>query len=166
MEQVSNKTAYPKSDLRSGASLFLLELIIAIGFFAVAGIVCINMFLHSHRVSVAAGQKTEAVRISQNCAESFIAADGDKESFLELLEAAFPEDSVSESGTDEILLISGEGGYETRIGITCPADGKGMAVMQVRVGSAEDKELFELEVKDYAVPQVKGVTAEGGGHEQ
>ena len=160
MEQVSNKTAYPKSDLRSGASLFLLELIIAIGFFAVAGIVCINMFLHAHRISVAAGQKTEAVRISQNCAESFIAADGDKERFLELLEAAFPEDSVSESGTDEILLISGEGGYETRIGITCPA------VMQVRVGSAEDKELFELEVKDYAVPQVKGVTAEGGGHEQ
>ncbi|MBQ9420336.1 MAG: hypothetical protein IJU30_01060 [Lachnospiraceae bacterium] len=138
--------------------MFLLELIIAIGFFAVAGIVCINMFLHAHRISVAAEQKTEAVRIAQNCAESFIAADGDSGRFMELLQAAFPEDKVTASGDDVIAIISDDSVYETALQVTeMPEDGD-MQTLLIRVGSAEDAELFALEVKDYI--------SEGGGHEQ
>ena len=138
--------------------MFLLELIIAIGFFAVAGIVCINMFLHAHRISVAAEQKTEAVRIAQNCAESFIAADGDSRRFMELLQAAFPEDSVSASGEDAITIISDDGAYETALMVMAMPEDTDMKTLSIRVGSAEDAELFALEVKDYA--------SEGGGHEQ
>ena len=138
--------------------MFLLELIIAIGFFAVAGIVCINMFLHAHRISVAAEQKTEAVRIAQNCAESFIAADGDSRRFMELLQAAFPEDSVSTSGEDAITIISDDGAYETALMVMAMPEDTDMKTLSIRVGSAEDAELFALEVKDYA--------SEGGGHEQ
>ena len=67
------------------------------GFFAVAAVVCINLFLHAHRISTAAAQKAEAVRISQNCAESFLAADGDMAAFSDLLQRAFPEAAITVS---------------------------------------------------------------------
>ena len=73
---------------RSGSSLFLLELIITIGFFAITGAVCIQLFLAAHRISVSSREKAEAVRIAQNTAECFLAADGEPEMFAKLLELA------------------------------------------------------------------------------
>ena len=65
----------------SRSSLFLVELIITIFFFSLAGTVCVRLFLYAHKISSDSKVLTKAVSIAQNAAESFLAADGDPQQF-------------------------------------------------------------------------------------
>ncbi|MEG1773840.1 MAG: hypothetical protein RR320_03185 [Oscillospiraceae bacterium] len=60
---------------RSG--LFLMELILAIGFFALTSAVCVQIFARAHLISRESGELTHAMLWCQSAAESFKATDGD-----------------------------------------------------------------------------------------
>lgn len=155
MSHNSPKPEYSRSSHHSGSSLFLLELIIAVGFFAVAGVVCINMFLHAHRISLAAKEKTEAVRISQNCAESFLAADGDMEAFAALLKNAFPDSDITVSGGDRVEFSSPDSTLFTSLTAEHGKDApEAFDTLYILVQDPDRNEIFSLEVCD--VPQTGG----------
>lgn len=87
----------------SRSSLFLVELIITIFFFSLAGTVCVRLFLYAHKISSDSKVLTKAVSIAQNAAESFLAADGDPQQFAELLSMTFSNaGSLTPINTDNI----------------------------------------------------------------
>ena len=107
----------------SKSSLFLMELIISILFFALASTVCIQLFVKSHVIAAQATNQNQATIQVQNLAEAFIASDGD----LTVMKSWFAQDSllsdndfqlffdkewqpcfVSDSSFHIILISSGE----------------------------------------------------------
>ena len=74
-----------KTSARS-SSIFLLELIVSILFFSIAGAVCTQVFVKAHSLSVEAQQLAEAVGICSNCAELVRAAQSPDEADRLLLE--------------------------------------------------------------------------------
>lgn len=78
---------------RAGASsLFLLELIIAILFFALASAVCVQIFVKSHLMSQQASQLNHAVNIASSAAQT-IDSGSDMAEINDNLIAVFGEDS-------------------------------------------------------------------------
>lgn len=80
----------------SRSSLFLMELIIAILFFSLAGAVCIRLFAKSHLLSIQTVNENHAVIQAQNLAEIFLASDGDPvqlETVLKEIPTEDPEDT-------------------------------------------------------------------------
>lgn len=71
----------------SRSGLFLLELIIAILFFAVTSAVCVNLFVQAHLTSAESSKLTAAAREVQSAAELVKAADGDLEKLAVQLDA-------------------------------------------------------------------------------
>ena len=63
----------------SKASLYLMELMISILFFAISSSVCIQLFVKSHLVNKDTTMRTHAVLNVQNTAEYFWASNGDVE---------------------------------------------------------------------------------------
>lgn len=64
---------------QSKSSLFLMELILAILFFSLAGAVCVQLFAKAHLSGEETVTQTHAVLWSQNLSEAFLACDGDME---------------------------------------------------------------------------------------
>ncbi len=69
----------------SKSSLFLMELIISILFFALASTVCIRLFAKAHLLSKQTVNETEASTLAQNLAEVYIAADGDLQKMVDMM---------------------------------------------------------------------------------
>jgi Tfp pilus assembly protein PilE len=65
-----------KNKSKRHSSLFLIELMIALVFFALAAGICIQFFVHSHLLSQEASNLNNAVTISQSLAEEFRATNG------------------------------------------------------------------------------------------
>jgi len=74
---------------KSKSGLFLMELIIAIAFFAVASAICIQLFASAHRISERSVNMNMAVNHAQSAAEAFKATNGDIDAMAELLNS-FP----------------------------------------------------------------------------
>ncbi len=84
--------------MHSKSGLFLMELIISILFFSIAGAVCIQLFVKAHFVSREAGNETAYVTVTQNMAEAFYSCDGDCEDLRLLLSSVYP--TVYMAGSD------------------------------------------------------------------
>lgn len=63
----------------SKASLYLMELMISILFFAISSTVCIQLFVKAHMFNEETDIRTNAVVTIQNTAEYFLSSSGDKE---------------------------------------------------------------------------------------
>ena len=72
----------------SKSGLFLIELIIAIVFFALASAVCVQLFVRAHLISKQSSETTTAIIEARNAAECFRAAGGSEEKFQALLDAS------------------------------------------------------------------------------
>lgn len=70
---------------RSASSLFLIELIIAIGFFAVASAVCLQLFVRARMVSIQSADLSRATLAAQSAAEAFRGCGGSLEEVSALL---------------------------------------------------------------------------------
>lgn len=81
------------------SSLFLIELILAIAFFALASAVCLQLFVKSHTISHETAQLNTAVNLASSAAECFRTGDGDPNVLLSLM----PE---LESGSDTASFIA------------------------------------------------------------
>lgn len=73
-----------KASSRSG--LFLMELIISILFFSLAGAVCVRLFVNSHIVSRDSVELNHALEWTQNVAEVFYGCNGNEEEMQKLFE--------------------------------------------------------------------------------
>ncbi len=61
----------------SKTSLFLMELIISIMFFAIASAVCIQLFVKSYQISTSSVELNHAVQWAENAAEVYYSCNGD-----------------------------------------------------------------------------------------
>ena len=75
-----------RSSSKSG--LFLMELIIAIAFFAFASAICIQLFAKAHLLSARSGDINRAVATAQSAAECFKSTDASIEEMAALLGSA------------------------------------------------------------------------------
>lgn len=79
---------------KSKTSLFLMELIIAILVFAIAGAVCVQLFVKAHLLSESTQKLNHAVNLCETGAELFYYTDGDLAGMSRLL--CGKEDSTKE----------------------------------------------------------------------
>lgn len=86
-----------KTNTRS--SLFLMELIIAILFFSLAGAICLRMFAKSHHLSTDASDLNQAVRQADNVAELI---KYDLEKGTHTLEDEYPDANIIKNVTGNI----------------------------------------------------------------
>ena len=78
----------------SGASLFLLEMLVAIVFFAISSAICVSLFVQARLMSQDSEDCTQALRLAQSAAECYKAGSGK----LSSLENLFPQGAVEEAG--------------------------------------------------------------------
>lgn len=76
-------------------SLFLMELVVALLFFALAAAVCLRLFLAAWRISEDSQALSQATLLTQSAAECFKAAGGDLQGTAELFGAPVSEDVVT-----------------------------------------------------------------------
>lgn len=67
------------------SSLFLIELILAIAFFALASAVCLQLFVKSHMISQETSQLNTAVNLASSAAECFREGNGNADALLTLM---------------------------------------------------------------------------------
>lgn len=80
----------------SKTSLFLMELIIAIMFFAIAGAVCVRLFSGAYIITESDKNLNKAVRCAQNLAETFYGCNGR----LPMMKNMFPSSMVAQEESD------------------------------------------------------------------
>lgn len=83
----------------SKAALFLMELILALLFFALASTVCLRLFTKAHALSKQTVNENHAVIHTQNLAEAFLATEGN----MKEIKALFPNADMNES--DNVLML-------------------------------------------------------------
>lgn len=86
----------------SKISLFLMELIIAIFFFSLAGAICIQLFVRSHVISNNSVELSYSVLWVQNVAETFYGCNGDAKQIAAVLNNPIME---SNDGKQTITIL-------------------------------------------------------------
>lgn len=93
-----------KTSSSSRSGLFLMELIISILFFSLAGAVCVKLFVNSHVVSQNSVELNHALEWSQNVAEAFYGCNGDIEQMQELFNSQFGN-CISDDPAHRFILL-------------------------------------------------------------
>ena len=70
--------------MKSRSTLLLMEQVIMVMFFAIAAILCIQIFVYAHRTSIKNAQRTEASVVVQSVAEELKCSGGDYEAISRL----------------------------------------------------------------------------------
>lgn len=73
----------------SKTGLFLMELIIAVLFFAISGAICVRLFVQSHLISKDSVELNYGVEWCQNVAEAFYGCEGNAEEMMLLFENSY-----------------------------------------------------------------------------
>ena len=95
----------PRKDAR--ASLFLIELIIAVLFFALGSAVCAQAFARAHTVSRQAKELAFASATVSSAAEALEYSDGSLEAFRTWFPEAYEQDGALEAAYDASLAPCG-----------------------------------------------------------
>lgn len=83
----------------SKTGLFLMELIISLLFFSLAGAICIQLFVQSHMLSNKSVILKHSVLWAQNVAETFYGCNGDVRTMSELLENCVLDHETENQGS-------------------------------------------------------------------
>ena len=118
----------------SRASLFLMELMISIMFFALSGAVCVQLFVKAHTINELTQNKSQAVTIAQDICEYFHHFDGDKNATL----SCFP---YYEDSEENVLL------YFSENGTNCPSS-EAKYVATLNWEQVLSYHILTLEIKD------------------
>lgn len=94
-----------KTSSSSRSGLFLMELIISILFFSLAGAVCVKLFVNSHIISQNSVELNHALEWSQNVAEVFYGCNGDLNKMTDLFQSQFGNCVTSTSDQSFRLLF-------------------------------------------------------------
>ena len=87
------------------SSLFLMELIFTILFFALASAVCMQLFARAHTLQTDTEDLNQSILLAQSAAESFESTGGDLNAFAEI----FPEGALDASGTCFTVFYQADG---------------------------------------------------------
>lgn len=127
------------------SSLFLMELIIVLFFFALCTAVCVNIFAKAKLINEQSYELNKSIVASQNAAECFKAADSDIDTLTYLLHGT-AEDNVIKIGYDENWQNTDltNAVYLMNINIEKSKSNLNTAVITV---VKEDKTIYSLTVK-------------------
>ena len=134
---------------RPKSPLFLMEVILVILFFAIASVVCVQLFVQAYLLSTESSDLTAAVREARNTAEIFKAVGGST------TETALLLDAVPPGPQDQTMIlyydrdwnrVKEDGWY--RLELATEPEAAGVAAGRVEV-SGPDGEIFSLTVKKY-----------------
>jgi hypothetical protein len=133
------------------SSLFLLELIVAILFFALAASVCVRFFVRAHNTSEDSSVLTSGVMQASSVAE-LIRYDGDIE---DSLSQEFPDGQVTVGSNFTFTIYYDENWQECQeesgayvLTVECSQDGN-MRVGEISVDEVSGSHIYDLEVKKY-----------------
>lgn len=152
-----------KNRASSRTGLFLMELILAVLFFALAGSVCIQLFVKSHAISERSVELNNSVLWTQNVSEAFYGCNGNVSKMASLFEGC--SHSISDDGsaflnlyfdknfkpyTEDALTESqiqnGEYSYILHAYIT-PPDDKGLLSCNISIFETTEKDnIYELSI--------------------
>lgn len=135
-----------RSSSKSG--LFLMELIIAIAFFACSSAVCIQLFAKAHQLSAKSANTNMAVHIAQSAAESFKSTGASAERMSALLESDISGD-VFVIHYDENWNRQPEAGRFTMTVRMESADDMAVADITVTDSRADGVALYQLSAQKY-----------------
>lgn len=133
---------------RSKSTLFLIELILAIGIFAVASAICIQLFVRAHLLSRRSEALTHSIYAATSAAEVFKATNGQSDRMAELLSA------TDEGGRLVVYYDSSwavvpapvADGFVMQIDL---ADQSGLAEAHIQVTDAAGGEVYALTAQKY-----------------
>ena len=129
---------------RSASSLFLIELIVAIGFFAVASAVCLQLFVRARLVSIESADLSRATLAAQSAAEAYRGCDGDIKALAILLGEEEQDGSLllrydaewrpsAQQGAAYQLAVTGGGGRPLSADILVERTGDSAALFRLTV---------------------------------
>lgn len=124
----------------SKSSLFLMELTLAILFFAVSGAICLQMFAYASQTAQQAEELSYATLAARSGAECYQATEGDLNLVAELLEGTAQGDSVQVGYDQNWQTAEAEWAFE----LTLTQAGSVAQVVVNRVG--EDTPIYTLAV--------------------
>ena len=129
----------------SKSSLFLMELIIAIMFFAIASAVCLRLFAGAHTLSEKDKELGCGLMWSQSLAESFFGCGGDIHEISKLYPNSVT--TLSESGYEGSVVILLEDEWQEISGSNFSACYE--AIIVIKKDTAEN---IYSDISDYSVP--------------
>lgn len=97
------------------SSLFLIELIIVILFFAIASAICASLFVQSRLISMESTELTMATQKCQNAAEALVASGGDAGQAAQLLDTNVYEEGLVTQLYDLDGNIDPNGRYQLQL---------------------------------------------------
>ncbi|MDL2232475.1 hypothetical protein LJC63_02695 [Ruminococcaceae bacterium OttesenSCG-928-L11] len=133
----------------SKSALFLIEMIIAIGFFSVSAAVCTSLFVKANMLSQETRRMNMAVIQAQSVAECFKSADGSLQETVKLLDVS-PND-----GQSFLLYFNNDWqrGEQGRYRMTVSVDESALpATADIAIVDMENSEavLYTMQVKQYS----------------
>lgn len=145
-----------KRPLPKRSNLFLMEMIMAILFFALAGMVCMQLFLKARGLSRDTTATNRAITLVKSVASTFEAGNGSLESLLDSYPYASLEDSTLEVFYDANWQPCDRKKYVYRMQMTVKEPKKNPAVCTITVTDSDKKKLFSLDASCYQ--PIKAVT--------
>ncbi|MEG0803953.1 MAG: hypothetical protein RSF90_03250 [Pygmaiobacter sp.] len=128
----------------SKSALFLMELILAILFFAISGAVCARLFVGAHLVSTATRDENRAIAFAQSAAACVQSQNGDFTTAAALLEGRQQNGIVTVFYDKDGQPVAAEAGSLYTMTLT-PDDGEEQAEVTVRrIGRSEP--VFSLHI--------------------
>ena len=129
----------------SRSGLLVIELVIAVGVFALCAAICVGLFVQADRVSRDSAALGQAVNVSQNTAERYKTVQGDLEQLAQDLDGTCTEDGALVLWFDsDWQPVQAEGEYQMTI-TPQPAEGYRKADLSVQQ-TGSDETLFALQL--------------------
>lgn len=132
------------------SSLFLIELIIVILFFSIAGAICVSLFAQSRMLSIQSTQLTMATQKCQNAAEVLSATGSDEAAAATLLGDALHTDGLISQSYDLEGNLDPQGRYQLQAVLTpdytYPALTRAVITM---ADTAKNQEIYRLETASF-----------------
>lgn len=142
-----------KTGNRSKSSLFLMEMIVVILFFAITSAICIGLFTKAHQTAQDSVELTHAVLLSETAAETFKAAAGQLPPTAAALGGKIESDNVCIIGYDRDWQVTDQQPSYTMTITVSAAEGIATAEILTQKKGAEIYQLttkvWQSEVNDH-----------------
>lgn len=121
----------------TGTGLFMIELVMAVGIFALCAAVCVGLFVRAETLSRGSADRDQAVAAARSASEAFRARGGDLEAAAQVLEGARIADGSLVVGYDESWRATVSGAVYTLTLAPVAAEGYALAEVTVTGGDGE-----------------------------
>lgn len=149
---------HTNSSSRSG--LFLMELIISIMFFSLAGAVCVRLFVSSHIISKNSVELNHSLEWCQNIAEAFYGCNGRAKEITGLFTNCISNASA-DTDADEFFLLFDQAFHPIDVSVSTPESSSIECSYILSVRISEKKRMLLCEIKAMKTSELPNTFAEG-----